>query len=116
MEYNSKVTFCNSFRNCNVNNHGGESTVYQLPFQMLQILKLCLCLWESNIILGFGYPYVIGLAFNKTVSILAYFKEEHNQTLNKIKGHHELCLQGVILSELNWSEIKALFLEKKAMI
>lgn len=78
---------------------------------MLQILKLGLPLWKRNIILGIGSSYVIGLAFDKMVSIL-----KKKTTKHKSKGHHELCLKGTILSELNWSEIKALLLEKKAMI
>lgn len=77
---------------------------------MLQIVKLGLHLWKSNIIWGIGSPYGIGLAFDKTVSILK------NTTKHKSKGYREFCLKGAILSELNWSEIKALLLEKKAMI
>lgn len=64
--------------------------------------------------MGFVCPYVIGSAFDKMVSVLTQLKEEHNQTLN-ISWTHELGLKGVIVSELNWSEIKAVFLEKKAM-
>lgn len=73
MEYISKVTFRNSFRNYNENNHREKkkySAVYQPPFLMLQILKLCLYLWESNINWGFCSSYVIGLAFDEMVSIL----------------------------------------------
>ena len=58
--HTSKVTFHNSFRDCNVN-----STIYQLPFLLLQILNLCLYLRKSNIVLGIGSRCVTGLALRK---------------------------------------------------
>lgn len=57
---------------------------------------------ESNIILGFCFPYVVGLAFDKMVSSLTYFKEHNHST--KSKGTMSYVSRGSFF--LNWIDQK----------
>lgn len=78
-------------------------------FEIMPVYGKAILSWSLS-------PYMLlAQPSTKMVSLLKYLKEEHNQTLT-VRWTHELGLRGLIVSEMNWSEIKAAFLEKKAMI